>query len=331
MKNSKWKPCVLSLVLVLTSSLGSSTAQAAETLRWKFKPDETTNYVLDRSIDGVFDFNGQQINFSFEMTFDLTWKVKSVAEDGTGELEQTVDRIQFTMQSPIGGELKWDSTQSEPEGNPIWAQMGGPLKGLLGSPISMKVSPRGEVSDVQFTEELQKTFDDGGQRRRMNFGGGVSASSIKEMIERAFLKLPEEEVTEGTKWEQQFSTAFANAGTQFTDVAYAVTGTEDKEGTKVVKISATTELSFEPNEGQSEAEIDIAEQEGSGEIQFDVAAGRTLLQASKQKMTIEIVAGEREFTQEIDESVELKQGKSPPAPPAEEEAEKPEDSKPSEN
>jgi hypothetical protein len=281
-------------------------------LRWKFKQDETSNYVLDRAIDGVFDFNGQQINFSFAMTFDITWKVTAVAEDGTGDLTQTVDRIQFTMQSPIGGELKWDSTEPTPDGNPIWERMGAPLKALLGAPVTMKVTSQGKVSDIKFSDELQKFFDEQSTQRRMNLGGGVSADSIKEMIERAFLHLPDEAVAEDTKWEQQFATVVANAGTQFTDVSYSVTGMEEKDGQKLVKIAASTELSFKPNEGQNEAEIDISEQEGSGELIFDAAAGKTVSQSSKQKMTMEIVAGEREFIQEIDESIELKQGKSPP-------------------
>ena len=42
------------------------------------------------------------------MIFDTTWKVKSVAADGTATLEQTVDRIQMKMDSPFAS-LDYDS------------------------------------------------------------------------------------------------------------------------------------------------------------------------------------------------------------------------------
>lgn len=316
------------LALGIGAATGAAGGQARgdDTLRWKFNPGETTNYVLSRTVDGTFDFNGQEINFTFKLLMDLTWNVKEVAADGTTTLGQRVDRIHFQAESPIGGELKWDSLGEEPESNPMWAMMGAPLKAILDGEITLKVSPTGKVSDITIPDELAKKLDEGSQRGRRMMGGGISTSLVKEMIERAFVHLPEKALGPDVKWEQQFSSAFGNAGTQFTDVAYSYQGLEDKGGKKVAKIVASTELSFEPNEDSSEIEVDITDQEGKSEILFDVAGGRTLDSATTQKMTIEIVAGEREMSQKIEEKIELRQGKSdPPAKEDKPAADKPAD------
>lgn len=319
---------IVSLFAVAVLALTVPRADAAETLRWKFKVGDAADYVMTRDLDGKFDFNGQEMEFNFGLVMDISWDVKEVAEDGTAEIHQKISRVQLDTASPIGGQLKWDSTQEEPAGNPAWTMFGPTVKSLVGAEISMKVSPSGEVSDIVLPEAVvQALSPPGGGRRRMNFGG-MSEDGIKEIVQRSFTRLPEVPAEEEVSWEQQFASTFGNAGKQVTDVKFSFAGVEEKDGKKVAKIVATTEMSFEPNTDQAtDFELEITDQEGSWTAFFDVSSGRTVEATAKQKTTMEIIAGDREFKQEIDETIAIKQGKSPAAKPAEE---KPAEEKPAE-
>lgn len=66
-----------------------SSVQAETELRWKFKEGQSLDYVMERGVEGKINLSGADIAFTLNMTFDTAWKVKSVAADGTAEVERT--------------------------------------------------------------------------------------------------------------------------------------------------------------------------------------------------------------------------------------------------
>jgi hypothetical protein len=95
-----------------------------------------------------------------------------------------------------------------------------------------------------------------------------------------------------------------------TEIKYSPAGKDTVDGHKVEKISAKTDLTFEADE-KSNTEVEIAEQDGQSTTYFDVDAGRTIKVEGKQKTVFEITAPNRDIRQEIEETVTVKQGKSP--------------------
>ena len=91
----------------------AATAQAADAPRWKFKPGETLNYVIERSADGKMKLSGSDLAIKFGMAFDTTWKCTEVAADGTATLDQTVDRIQVSMASPLAGAKRFSLNSTD--------------------------------------------------------------------------------------------------------------------------------------------------------------------------------------------------------------------------
>ncbi|MBI2825842.1 MAG: hypothetical protein HYX69_14245 [Planctomycetia bacterium] len=305
----------LAVTLSLAACGLASTVAHGEMLRWKFKQGETMNYVMDRAIDGKIDLSGSQIEFTSAMTFDTSWKIKSVGSDGAAEVEQTVDRVQMKMDSPLGGGLDYDSKKPGSGQGQIWEMMGPMFEALVGQTFSLKVTPTGKVSDIKMpekvTEQLAKQGGPGGRRGGFGFGGGMlTESSIKEMIERSFVPLPEKDIAPDVTWSQSFSNAMRGAGVTKSAITYSAGEKESKDGHKIQKISAKTELTFEPEEN-SQVDVEISEQEGMATIYFDVDAGRTLKVEGKQKQVMEISAPNREITQEVTEKVTVRQGKSP--------------------
>ena len=134
-------------------------AWAAAPIRWKFKEGQSLNYVLERGAEGKVNLTGAEFAFKMGMTFDTTWQVKSVAADGTATVEQTVDRIQINMSSPLAGNMAYDSKNTEkPAAGPVWAMLEPVVTGMLGQTFKVKISSLGAVSDIELPAKLSESF-----------------------------------------------------------------------------------------------------------------------------------------------------------------------------
>jgi hypothetical protein len=314
------------LALLAAWVAAASSAWAADApLRWKFKAGEQLDYVMQRDVEGKMNLMGADIAFKMGMTFDIAWKVQSVAADGTGQVDLIVDRVQINMASPLGGDLVFDSKAEGKLTGPAAAMMGPVLDGMLGQPIKAKISSLGEVSDIQLPEKLEEVFKKQqlSPNRQQGFGAGGSGFSergIKELITKSVLPLPAENGKD-VSWKQHFENPIMRAGTQMTDITYSLAGPATEEGKPVTKIAAETELTFEPSENPM-ADVEITSQEGKSTFYFDAAAGRMLKAEGVQNFIMEI-SGQREMTQDMKETMKMYLGKSPEPKPAEKkEAEK---------
>lgn len=307
--------------------------RADETLRWKFEKGEQLNYVLDRAISGTMNINGNDLQLGMSMAFDTTWNVGDVADDGSASIQLTVDRIQMNAKMPFPGapDINIDSAQLPEADNPIVAQMKPLLDGMLNQPFSMNVSPLGEVTNIEFPESLKKVFGggddddgDGGRRRGRRGGGGLpgmeafSEQGIKQVIKQMVLPLPEDALSPDFTWKQTFENEEEGAGIQTTETTFSYVGEADKDGKKLVKIAAETELFFDPAE-EPTTEVELGDQEGKATILFDAQGGHLIESVGKQMMEKMIFSRRGEMTQKLTEEVSMRMGKSP-APKVKEES-----------
>jgi hypothetical protein len=304
-------------ISVLTAAaivqFGVASARADGAPRWKFKPGETLHYVLERAADGKMSLAGNEFGIQMGMTFDTTWKCAGVNDDGTANVEQTIDRIQINMASPLSGEVKYDSAGSEKPSGPVWTLLGPMVDGMLGQTFTLKVSPTGAVSDITLPAKLKQAFDKQvvGQNRQAGMGIGGNAfneKGIKELIEKAVLPLPETADKEVT-WSQSFTNEIPFLGNEIAETTYSLKGDETVDGKQLVKIAAATEILFEPAESPR-AELEITEQEGTATYYFDAEAGHMIKSEGKQRAVKEL-SGQQEVTQDITETVKMYLGKSP--------------------
>ncbi len=309
------------LVVVAAVAACSVSVAAESSLKWKFKPGQTLNYVIERGVEGKVSLSGAEFEFQMDMTFDTTWNVKSVAADGTGSVEQTVDRVQINMSSPLAGSMKYDSKSGEkPEAGPVWAMLQPMVEGLLGQNIKTKISPQGKVTDIEFPEKMVEAFkkQQVGQNRQAGMGIGGNAFSergVKELISKSVLPLPEVPGKD-VSWAQAFENPIPGIGTQTAETKFTVSGDEVVDGKKLVKIAGVTELTFEPAENPR-AELEITEQEATSTFYFDAEAGVLVKSSGTQVAAMELT-GPQEVTQQIKEKSSMRQGKSPDKPAEEE-------------
>ncbi len=168
-------PKLLALMVLSLSAAASAWAEAP--LRWKFKEGETLSYVLDRGTEGKINLTGAEITFKLNMIFDVTWKVASVAQDGTAHVEQTVDRMQVSMNSPLFGSMAYDSKKPEKPMGPVWSQLEPIVNGMLGQTFQMRITSAGKVTEIELPAKLAETFQKQQQRpagnRQAAFGIGA--------------------------------------------------------------------------------------------------------------------------------------------------------------
>jgi len=224
------------------------------------------------------------------------------------------------MDSPLGGGLDYDSQKPGSGQGQIWDMMGPMIEWLVGGTFTLKATAAGKVSDITLPEKVKEQIakqqgGGGGGGRRGGGGGmggmmgGLSEASIKEMITRSVVPLPEKAVTPDITWSQSFEEEMRGAGVKKTEVTYSTSEKTSAEGHEIQKISAKSDITFEPAE-ESQVDIEIEEQEGEMTIFFDIDSGRTLKTEGVQKQVIAITAPNREITQEVEEKVIVRQGKS---------------------
>ena len=196
------------------------------------------------------------------MVLDSTWKTKAVAKDGSADIEQTIDRVQVNMNSPLGGALEFDSQQPDSKAGMLQPM----VNGMLGQTFKLKVSPLGKVTDVELPKKLTDAFGAGQQGGRRQAGMGIggnlfSEQGAKELIEKSVVPLPETSAKDSI-WKQAFKNEIPGIGTQTSETTYSLAGTETLDGKKVNKISTKTELTFEPAE-DPRGDLEITAQEGA--------------------------------------------------------------------
>jgi hypothetical protein len=313
-----YSKAVYSFVLLALALMQAGPAWAAAPVRWKFKEGQSLNYVLERGAEGKVNLTGAEFAFKMGMAFDTTWQIKSVAADGTATVEQTVDRIQINMSSPLAGTMAYDSKNTEkPAAGPVWAMLEPVVTGMLGQTFKVKISALGVVSDIELPTKLSDSFakQKVGQNRQAGLGIGGNAFSekgIKELITRSVVPLPDTSDANAA-WSQSFQNVIPFVGTQTTEVKFSLAGNEKVDGKDLVKIATATELTFEPAD-DARAELEITAQEGSGVFYFDAAAGIMINATGKQSSAMEM-SGPQELTQEIKETSSIRLGKSPDKAP----------------
>jgi hypothetical protein len=271
-------------VVVLAGS--SPAAAPGATLRWKFKPGESLRYVMDqRSVTTAILPGGEQIRTTLSQTIEMTWSVKSIDPSGQAELTQTITRIRDQLEGLVGS-YTYDSREGGEPKDLIAAAKVPVFKALLGTEVPFKMNARGEVSGVRIPDALAKTLGELGPAAAAA-GALFTEEGMKEMISRAGLVFPEEDVAAGKTWTQQSRNASPTA-TLVLDSTYRFEGPAQKDAPEPVKIALEVKADIQTAEAGGKDKPNIRAQHSEGSFTFDNAAGHIL--GSTLKESIEIAS-----------------------------------------
>lgn len=267
------------LVALLLTSAAHAVAQ--EPLRWKFEPGQKLNYGMIQAMklgSTGGPLGGQNVTMNQEM--QMTWEVVSKNEQGEAVIRQKFERMKMKMELPApAGAMEYDSKSDAPPTG--MAAMFAPLyKALSSADFQLTITPRGEIKDVVVPDEVISALKNspGG----MAMGDLATPEGFKKMISNGALVLPEGAPEPGKEWSTKMELNNPLGGKQVVETTYRYEDTKEIDGVQYAVFRPSLKMSIEGNE-----QMKVTEQDSSGEVLFNIEAGRLHTSTLDQKITME--------------------------------------------
>ena len=249
-----------------------SGAEAAEVLRWKFKPGETLRFSIEQKFTMSMKSSDTERKSTRTETEEISWKVVGVSPAGEAEITHRIDRIRMRVEAPPFMPFDFDtaSTKEIQSGFEAESKM---LKSRVGVEFTFKMKPTGEILDIKVSEAALKAMREaappGGPE------GEISEKALKDMLlQSSAPAFPAEPLEPGKTWSPKPGQVPLPFGTMVLDKKFTYQGPDPKSpNLQLVGIENTARI--EPREG-ADIKVVLRKQEGSGSMTFDVNAGRVV-------------------------------------------------------
>ncbi len=285
--------------IALASAAAEVRAAGEKTLRWKFTKGEKAQYQMTQEMVMVMSVAGQKIQTKMTQVIDANWFVESVDDDGTAEMTQTMERVRMKMGGAPGADIDYDSDAAEPPKGLVADMIVPVFKAMVKKPFQMKMSARGQVTDVKPPEGMVEALK---APALAQMGDMFSDENLKQMMGGSGLVFPVEPVKEGTAWQETMELKNAVIGTSKITKDYTYLGEEERDGRPLEKIDAKVETKFGGQEN-AQAKVEITDQESEGTLLFDDQAGRLVDAKVTTKMKMKVTAMGMEILQDITTTV----------------------------
>ena len=199
---------VLKLIFILSINLLAAAVTDAET-ELKLRPVKGKVYKLGLAVDQVIKQTAEGIERKLTQKLGMEYAFKLVEGEKNGSMlmEVTYSLLSFSQDGWMG-KVDYDSSRDDAKGNPLTEL----LAFANGESFSVKMTPRGDVLEVNGADELiervleKAGVSDEAERKvkerilRGHFGGDV----IKEIMgKKIFWFYPGEGVSEGKSWKKK--------------------------------------------------------------------------------------------------------------------------------
>jgi hypothetical protein len=255
------------ILLVVISLLVCSSASAV-TLAWRFAAGDEENYRLTQSAK-LSSGEGDALKqfAAIEQELDIKWKVLEVDEQGVATISVQIAAMSMLASGPDGQEVRFDSESTdEPQG---YAAILRPLgKRLSESEVQLKMSPRGEVTDVKLPEELSDAVKSVPGGKKFALDGGMSSFESLARLGAPRL-LPAEEVTSETSWNEKREIELPVLAKVDSEFVYTV-----EEPISEERVAIDQVLKLDASKVAADLRMKVVNQESAGTIDFNVAEGR---------------------------------------------------------
>ena len=292
MKPRLFVAVILVLIAVMLFSCGSG---GSKNLDLRLRLEQGKSYgmkmVADQTITQTIQGQTQDVKQTIGMAY--TYDVKKVESDGSALVDVTYDWVLYSQDGPMG-KSEYDS--SNPPASIPDAAVG--YAALLGQGFSMKITPLGEVADIQGIDALLSHVLD-----TLNVPAGSARDAIqdslesqfgeeamKESFEKATAIYPEKPVALGDSWSKKLVLAMGMP--MIVDSTWTLKSRKD--GVALVDVKST----IVPNPDAKPMEISgmtIAYEvsgDQSGTLELDEATGWPLRSNMKQSLSGQISAAD---------------------------------------
>ena len=261
-------------VLVLTLCVAHPVAADDSLLRWKFAEGQKLRLQITQSLSSETTVSNKPVKMNVDLMLEMGWLVDALDADGNANITQTFRRVTTKLVVPMGGTIEFDSAAAKkPVGEA--KEIAALVMPLIGNKLTTTITPRGEVRDIQLTEETEKALATavGGKSQPL-----FSKEQLGQLLRQSAVLLPEKPVGVGDKWEQptELDSPLGKLR-QVTQYVYAADETLGER--RVVKLAVSGQLELTGAKG-----LTIKDQQLAGTCLFDNAAGRILESSLTQKI-----------------------------------------------
>jgi hypothetical protein len=262
------------VILVLSLCFQPALGVAAE-LRWKLREgDELVGKIYQHS-EVVTTISATTTNMSLNTGMEFTWRVTSV-DNGSMQIEQRFTRLTLKLEMPKTDAITYDSASQAKPSNDAQA-IADAVQPLLAAPLSFRLSPRGEISQVQLPTDAKKTLDDLKSKPLKSL---LTEEGLAQIFSQALVVLPEGSVEPGGTWEATRTLPTPLGSAQQTTTYKLLPADEKSPG--VARIESTSQLAFD---AKSKSKTTLKSHDQGGTLLFDTGA----CQLRSAKTTQELV------------------------------------------
>jgi len=296
---SRFSSPLLAALAMIAAASAANFAHAQKVLRWKFTDGQKLAIQFNQEMNTAATVQGNEVKTSMKMGMDMSWAVKSVSAAGVATMTQAIDRIQFDMQIPFLGNVKYDSQdKGEPTG--VAAQIAKNVKPLIGATFTQEMSPRGEILDVKIDEATKKALEQGAAKALLK--QFASEEGLKSLMGQSATVFPEKSVSKGDTWNNEFTTD-SQVGKLKVKIEYTYQGSETRGDAEVEKIDMKINMDFQG--GALGPQFKVQQQNNQGTIYFDNQQGRLVESTATQDMTLKATIQGQEISQKITGSMKM--------------------------
>jgi hypothetical protein len=289
-------------MVVLAVIVSDGFAKAQEPLRWKFKLGEKLHYHVVE--DMTLTTSGGPLEATktpLHQEMDVTWTVVGVKDDSEAVIAQKTGNIKLSMTGPRGEKIEYDSAGSDDTAS-LSAMVAPVYDALTKGEFEFTMTARGEVKDVKVDEAVLEALKNSPGAAML--GDVATAEGLQRMLVKWALVLPEKAPAVGEELKKtRVAMKSAVAGDQVVESSYRYEGTKEVDGRTYAVFRPGLEITFT---GKESERTKLKEQDSSGEVLFDVAAGRLQSATLKRGLTMDVTVAGETVEQQVEQTVEVK-------------------------
>jgi hypothetical protein len=291
------------LVAALTAALalGESPGRGQEpvSLRWRFHAGDTIRYEFRQKNEIKVKTGNQESVNTTDLTLKLTWRVDSVAEDGTARVSQSLDHVRVTIQ-PGTQTIRFVSDGEGETTSPEAQALGKVYRAAIAAPASLTIDRRGRVVEARVAESVTRAVRGSPFQAAADSGSLFSGQGLKSLLAQVIPVLPEKSVAQGSRWEQSLDLPSPPLVLTLKD---DFTLAKLDEGVATLDARVAAAISTDP---VSSVRVDLKKGSGSATFRHDVRAGRQAEASLRQSLEMDMTFGNRNVAEVVTVEASLK-------------------------
>lgn len=302
----------LSFAFLIVGLLTANHATAQVKLDRKYVPGSSSTTNIETSTHQILTLAGQDIETKSTRFIITTAKVGARKDDGTLPISSQIDKFQTDDSFPGGIKLQFDSGDPNKKAeNPLLEPLLDIFRVVARTKTTTILDKDNTIKSVEFEGNPAETVGEA-------FKSQFDAEKRKKAANRELANLPDKPVKTGDVWMRTSESDLGGGQTLTLEMRYEYTGTEEKSGKTLDKISAkATDVRYAMDQNANsplkitDSELKITKSEGT--IYFDRAKGAVVEATSKVRIegTLKASVNGMELPGKLDLTIESKTAVQP--------------------